>query len=103
MLRGRLKETEGYLETWGTINALLEVWLEGEALVVKGECTDPVELHTWLLPSIANAYPDKEIYVGPTLYPENEAERERLKQRVRLRLEENSERMTRVTPSRQVD
>ncbi len=102
MLRGRLKEVPGYLETWGTIKGVLEVWQRGEDLEVKGVCTDIVELYSWLLPSIASAYPDKEIYFGEIRIPENEPERELLKEEIRLFLEENSFMMERVEPERRV-
>ncbi len=103
MLRGRLKNVPGYLETWGTIKGVLEVWQRGEDLEVKGGCTDIVELYSWLLPSIATAHPDKEIYFGEIRIPESEPERELMKQEIRVFLEESSGRMVRVTPHRQAD
>ncbi len=102
MLRGKLKDSEGYLETWGTIKALIEVWREGNDLVLKGECTDIVELHTWLLPSIQNAHPNKDLLLGAIIFPETEQECDQLKQRVREYLEKNSADMKKVQPTREV-
>ncbi len=103
MLKGRLKETSGYLETWGTFKGLLEVWEKDSDIEVNGACTDIVELYTWLLPSIAAAYPEKEIYFGTIQIPQTEPERELLKQKIRLFLEENSPAMERVEPSRRAE
>ncbi len=100
MLKGKIRIDPGYVETWGTIKGLLEVWQRENDLEVRGVCTDIVELHTWLLPSIAAAYPDKEIYLGAIRIPETEPERELLKQEIRLSLEENSAGMQRVEPRR---
>lgn len=100
MLRGRLKDEPGYIETWGTIKGVLEVWQAEEDLEVKGVCADIVELYSWLLPSIASAHPHKEIYLGEIRIPETEHERELLKQEIRLFLEENSGKMERVEPKR---
>ncbi|MEO0079328.1 MAG: hypothetical protein ABIK44_01445 [candidate division WOR-3 bacterium] len=102
MLRGRLREEPGYVETWGTYKGLLEVWTEGPQLVVKGECTDIVELYSWLLPSIQNAHPDRDILLGRIAIPETEETRARLRARVRVFLNRNSGQMTVVTPSRRV-
>jgi hypothetical protein len=102
MLKGRLNDALGCLETWGTIKALLEVWQEGDGLVVNGECTDIVELHSWLLPSIQNAHPDKVIRLGDIRIPETEAERDLLRLEIRAFLEAHSDRMSRVTPDRRV-
>lgn len=100
MLKGRLKNQPGYLETWGTIKGVLEIWEAGSDLEVKGNCTDIVELYSWLLPSIASAHTEKEIYLGEIRIPKTELERELLKQEIRLLLEENSEKMERVEPQR---
>ncbi|OYD15816.1 hypothetical protein CH330_04740 [candidate division WOR-3 bacterium JGI_Cruoil_03_51_56] len=102
MLKGKLKDTQGYIETWGTIKALIEVWHEGKDLVIKGECTDIVELYTWLLPTIQNAHPKKDLLLGPIIFSETEQERNRLMHRVRKYFEKNSYRMEKVTPSRKV-
>ncbi|MEO0068793.1 MAG: hypothetical protein ABIK23_06675 [candidate division WOR-3 bacterium] len=100
MLKGILKKASGYVETWGTFKGVLEVWQAGKDLEVKGACTDIVELYSWLLPSIASAHPEKEIYLGEIRIPETDPERELLKQEIRLFLEENSARMERVEPQR---
>ncbi len=100
MLKGKLKNEPGYLETWGTIKGLLEVWERGQDLEVRGFCTDIVELYSWLLPSIASAHPEKEIYFDAIRICETEPEREIVKQEIRLYLEEQSGKMERVTPSR---
>ncbi|MEO0108083.1 MAG: hypothetical protein ABIK62_02785 [candidate division WOR-3 bacterium] len=102
MLRGRLKSESGYLETWGTIKGLIEVWQEGNRLVLKGECTDIVELHSWFLPTIQNAYPDAELDFSQVRVPEFEAEQELLKLEIRAHLERHSDRMVRVDPERRV-
>lgn len=101
MLKGKLRNEPGYLETWGTIKGLLEVWERGQDLEVRGFCIDIVELYSWLLPSIASAHPQKEIYIGAVRICETEPEREIVKQEIRLYLEEQSGKMERVTPSRQ--
>jgi len=100
MLMGKLKNEPGYVETWGTIKGLMEVWERGADIEVRGFCTDIVELYSWLLPSIAAAHPQPEIYLGTIRVCESEPERELLKQEIRLYLEEHSEKMARVTPSR---
>jgi hypothetical protein len=102
MLKGKLKEDPGYIETWGTIKGVIEVWREGKDLVLRGECTDIVELHTWLLPSIQNAHPDEDLYLGDIKIPEFEAERDLLRLEIRAYLEAHSARMERVTPERRV-
>jgi len=103
MLRGRLRAEPGYVETWGTFKGVLEVEEEGAALVVSGRCTDIVELYSWLLPTIASNHPDKEILLGDITIPDTEVERELLKHEVRLFLEDNSDRMQRVEPTRLAD
>ncbi len=100
MLMGKLRNEPGYVETWGTIKGLMEVWERGADIEVRGFCTDIVELYSWLLPSIAAAHPQQEIYLGTIRVCESEPERELLKQEIRLYLEEHSEKMARVTPSR---
>jgi len=102
MLRGRLKEDPGYVETWGTFKGVLEVWQESAALLVTGECADIVELYSWLLPSIQNAHPDKDIFLGEITIPDDEAGRAQLRSRVRVLLNRASARMEPVTPARRV-
>ncbi|MEN9979772.1 MAG: hypothetical protein ABIK38_05440 [candidate division WOR-3 bacterium] len=101
MLRGRLKSDLGYLETWGTFKGLLEIWQTKTGIEVSGTCTDIVELYSWLLPSIARAYPDKEVELGRITISGSDLERELLKQEIRMYLEEHSCRMERAEPSRQ--
>ncbi len=101
MLRGRLKSDPGYLETWGTFKGILELWETRTGIEVRGTCTDIVELHSWLLPSIARAFPHKEIKLGKIIISGNELERELLKREIRMYLEECSFRMERAEPSRQ--
>lgn len=103
MLKGRLKEEPGYLETWGTIKGLVEVWERTGGIEVRGACTDIVELYSWLLPTIANAYPEKEIYYDRVMVSDTEHEKELLKLTIRLFLEENSAKMVRVEPVRVAD
>jgi len=100
MLRGRLRQDSGYLETWGTFKGLLEIWTLPDGLEVKGVVTDIVELHSYLLPSIARCYPDQEVYLGKITIPETCWEQELLKLEIRLYLEKNSSQMERVEPSR---
>uniref|UniRef100_A0A7C2B2Q1 Uncharacterized protein n=1 Tax=candidate division WOR-3 bacterium TaxID=2052148 RepID=A0A7C2B2Q1_UNCW3 len=100
MLRGRLKSDPGYLETWGTFKGILELWQTRTGIEVRGTCTDIVELYSWLLPSIARAFPQNEIELGRITIPDNELERELLKREIRIYLEDNSCRMERVEPSR---
>lgn len=102
MLRGRLRDDPGYLETWGTIKARLEVWQEGEDLIVSGDCTDIVELYSWLLPSIQNAYPERTLYLGSIRIPATDAERYLLMLEIRAYFDVHSERMAVVVPSRLV-
>lgn len=58
MLRGRLKEEIGYIETWGTFKGLLEPWHTDTGIEIQAICTDIVELYSLLLPSIARAHPE---------------------------------------------
>jgi len=102
MLRGKLKDEPGYIETWGTVKAVLEVWREGDNLIIKGECADIVELHSWLLPSIQNAYPNQDLYLGDIRIPRYDAERAMLVIEIRAYLDAHSDRMAVVTPSRRV-
>jgi len=103
MLRGRLRTGPGYVETWGTFKGVLEVEEEDVALVVSGRCTDVVELRSWLLPTIASNHPDKEILLGDINIADTEVERELLKHEIRLFLEDNSDKMQRVEPTRRAD
>jgi hypothetical protein len=118
MLRGRLKDDPGYVETWGTIKGVIEVWEETSPagsestpppnprlspLTLKGEVTDIVELYSWLLPSIQNAHPNQDLYIGDIKTPNYEAERDMLRLEIRAFLEANSDRMEKVTPNRQVE
>lgn len=100
MLRGRLKSDPGYLETWGTFKGILELWETRTGIEVCGTCTDIVELYSWLLPSIARAYPQNEIDLGKIHIPDNELERELLKLEIRMYLEEHSGWMDRAEPGR---
>jgi hypothetical protein len=101
MLRGRLKSEIGYLETWGTFKGVLHLYQTESGIALRGSCTDIVELYSWLLPSIARAYPDREIDLDAITIPETELERELLKLEIRIFLEENSCRMERTKPFRQ--
>jgi len=102
VLKGRLKDTSGYIETWGTIKGVLDVYREEDDIVVQGECTDIVELHSWFLPSIQNAHPKQNIRLGNIRIPNTEAERDLLRLEIRAYLEANSSRMERVNPDRLV-
>ncbi len=101
MLRGRLKSDPGYLETWGTFKGVLELWQTETGIEIRGACTDIVELYSWLLPSIAHAFPQSEIQPGKITISTTEIERQLLKQEIRMYLEDNSYRMERAEPSRQ--
>jgi hypothetical protein len=101
MLRGRLKSESNYLETWGTFKGILHLYQDENGLTVRGTCTDIVELYSWLLPSIARAYPEQEIYLDTIKIPETDLERELLKLEISIFLEENSCRMERAEPFRQ--
>jgi len=100
VLRGKLKGDPGYVETWGTLRGVLEVWEDAGGLLVEGECTDIVELYTWLLPSIRRTHSTKDLTIGHILIPSLDEERARLRIRVRRYLERHSPAMERVPPSR---
>jgi len=103
MLKGRLRQDPGYVETWGTFKGVLDVKQEGDALAVSGRCTDIVELRSWLLPTIAASHPGKDLLLGDIAVCDTDAKRELLKLEIRMFLEENSGRMERVEPTRRGD
>ncbi len=100
MLRGGIRSDPGYIESWGTHKGLLDLWQGDAGLLVRGRCTDIVELYSWLLPSIQNAHPGQTLQLEDIAIPELEEERARLRIELWLYLSQHSTAMDRVTPSR---
>jgi|UniRef100_A0A7V3PS98 hypothetical protein len=100
MLKGKLRDAPDYLETWGTYKGVIELYTQENGILLTGACVDIVELYSYLLPSIARAYPDQELYHGKIIIPQYETEKELLKLEIRLFLENNSSLMQRVEAAR---